>query len=250
MLRDFGTARDADVSWLTSAPAAAPCGLSAVSPNKTSWPTCSLAVVAFPPQARLASRPVWTAFRRPSGTVRPSDFFRPFVISFFRSRRLPLVAFATAEAERSPRVRTQNFVQNRRHYQDSSKRKLGFAESSQLAPRAVGLTALRFRSVPHCTFGLPPDTPSRARRNVFTPPRETRCSGQVPLSLAWGSLRQGPRRTCFSSCRTSTHLLFCAHAGRTARLRLRAPGALSRELRSHEGPNGVGVVVRRTPRSL
>jgi hypothetical protein len=105
VVRGFGTARDADRGRPASASPSAPCGLSAVPRNSPSCPTCSLAVVAFPPRSRLASTSVGTVFRRPFGTVRPSDFFRPFVISFFRSRQLPLAAFATAEAERSPRVR-------------------------------------------------------------------------------------------------------------------------------------------------
>jgi hypothetical protein len=112
----FGTAVGPGAGWPASAPPSSPCGLSAVPGNSSRFPTRWLAVVAFPPRTRLSPLPVGDAFRRPFGTVQPSDFSCPFVISFFRSQRLPLVALATAEAKRSPRVRTQNFVQNRRHY--------------------------------------------------------------------------------------------------------------------------------------
>jgi hypothetical protein len=57
--------------------------LSAVSSNSPSCPAVSLAVVDFPPRMFGA---VGTAFRRPSGTVRPSDSSRLFVISLLFPR--------------------------------------------------------------------------------------------------------------------------------------------------------------------
>src|SRR3989442_2624480 len=87
VLLDFGTAyRTAGAGWPVAAPGTAPCGLSAVSRNRVRWPARSLAVVAFPPRSRRA---VGTAFRRPSGTTRPSDSSRLVAISSFVSRWLP-----------------------------------------------------------------------------------------------------------------------------------------------------------------
>ena len=86
---DFGTAcRTEGAGWPVSVPGTAPCGLSAVSGNRSRWPACLLAVVAFPPRARCA---VGTAFRRPCGTTRPSDSSRLMAISSFVSRWLPPV---------------------------------------------------------------------------------------------------------------------------------------------------------------
>jgi len=87
MFLDFGTAyRARGAGWPVRVPGTAPCGLSAVSRNRSRWPACSLAVVAFPPRSRRA---VGTAFRRPSGTLRPSDSSRLVAISSFVSRWLP-----------------------------------------------------------------------------------------------------------------------------------------------------------------
>ena len=76
---DVGTAyRTEGAGWPVSVPGTAPCGLSAVSGNRSRWPACSLAVVAFPLRGLRADG---TAFRRPSGTTRPSDSSRLVVIS-------------------------------------------------------------------------------------------------------------------------------------------------------------------------
>jgi hypothetical protein len=62
---DFGTAYRAEGAGRpVSVPGTAPCGLSAVSGNRSHWPACSLAVAAFPPRV---VRAVGTAFRRPGG---------------------------------------------------------------------------------------------------------------------------------------------------------------------------------------
>src|SRR5712691_6469806 len=84
---DFGTVYRAEGTGRpVSVPGTAPCGLSAVSRNRSRWPARSLAVVAFPPRVLRA---VGTAFRRPSGTLRPSDSSRLVAISSFVSRWLP-----------------------------------------------------------------------------------------------------------------------------------------------------------------
>ena len=58
-----------------------------------------------------------------------------------------------SEAERSPRVRTQNFVQIPSPLLVLLRRISGFAVLRQLT-QETRLTALRFRSVPHCTSGF------------------------------------------------------------------------------------------------
>jgi hypothetical protein len=97
---DFGAACWAGSrDWSHPFPGTAPRGLSAVSENSGNWLVALLAVIAFPP---LVLVEVGTAFRRPAGTVRSSDFSRLVVISLlvlddYRHR---------AEAERSRWVRT------------------------------------------------------------------------------------------------------------------------------------------------
>lgn len=85
---DFGTAyrTGGGAGWPVPVPGTAPCGLSAVSRNRSRWPAHSLAVVAFPPRVLRA---VGTAFRRPSGTTRPSDTSRLLAISSCVPRWLP-----------------------------------------------------------------------------------------------------------------------------------------------------------------
>ncbi len=69
-------------------------------------------------------------------------------------------------------------------------------------PRSHASSAFRLCSVPHCTVGLPSDPSSRMRPCLWW---------RVPSV-------QGPGRTSISSCRSSRHLLFCVHAGRTGLL--------------------------------
>ena len=95
--RGFGTERRFGTGTPAPPSPPAPCGLSAVPRNSLSCPTCSLAVVAFPPRSRRA---VGAAFRRPAGTMRPSDFSRPFAISL--PRQLPLVVAHRGGREISP----------------------------------------------------------------------------------------------------------------------------------------------------
>ncbi len=82
-------------------------------------------------------------------------------------------------------------------------------------PRSHASSAFRLCSVPHCTVGLPSDPSSRMRPCLWW---------RVPSV-------QGPGRTSISSCRSSRHLLFCVHAGRTGRLRRRRCAAVAHSLR-------------------
>ena len=101
---------------------------------------------------------VGTAFRRPSGTTRPSDSSRPFVISsFVLDDYRP-----SAEAERSPRVRTQNFVPTPSPLRSPSD---GYGLRCCRPAHPTGRTpygaSLSLGSALH--LRLPPDAPSRAR---------------------------------------------------------------------------------------
>ena len=146
-----------------SAPATAPCGLSAVSGNSSSWPACSLAVVAFPPRvlARGWDR-LSTAFRY-YATIRLLSSLRHLVLGSSMT-----TAACHAEAERSPRVRTQNFVPTPSPIRPPARRIWASLPSASSPQVWTPLTALRFRSVRHCTR-LPPDAPSRVVRSLRTP---------------------------------------------------------------------------------
>lgn len=74
-----------------------------------------------------------------------------------------------AEAERSPRVSTQNFVPTPSPIRPPVRRiwaSLPLASSPQVW---TPLTALRFRSVRYCIVGLLPDAPSRVVRSCERP---------------------------------------------------------------------------------
>jgi len=179
VFRAFGTARGPGTGWPMSAPPSAPFGLSAVARNSSSCPACSLAVVAFPPR----SAAVWTAFRRPSGTTRPSDSSRPFTTSSFRSRWPPRAAARAWRPRGLPGVRTQNFVPSPSPLRAPPD---GIWASPPLdgSPRGLRASmALRFRSVRHCTVDF----------------HWTALAGPPLVSLVLGSFRHGPKRTSTSS---------------------------------------------------
>jgi hypothetical protein len=167
------------------------------------WPACSLAVLAFPPRGFSTVR---TAFRRPSGTTRASDSSRLFAISsFILDGYRPW-----AEAERSPRVRTQNFTPTPSPLRPSARRIWASLPPASSPAVSDASAALRFRSVRCRTFGLPSDAPSRA----FPPPPPraaplSRWCGFPPSGLPRGLASHRIFLLCYS------HLMFCAHAGRT-----------------------------------
>jgi hypothetical protein len=142
-------------------------------------------VAAFPPRPAAA---VGTVFRRPCGSTRPSDSSRLFAISSFRSRWLPPTQ---AEAERSPRVRTQNFMPTPSPIRPPDRR---IWASLPLASSPSGLdasSALRFRSVRHSTSDFHSTLPRGLLLLAAQP--------SALVSLVWGFLRQEPQRT-FTSC--------------------------------------------------
>ena len=216
MFRDFGNAHVAGAGWPASAPPSSPCGLSAVSQNSPSCLACSLAVVALPPRGLAA---VGTAFRRPCGTVRPSDSSRPFDISSFRSRRLPLVVSHCGGREVSPgknaELRTDSVATTRARPTD-----IGLHRWTPVRPRDTRLTALRFRSVRCCTLDFHQTPP---RGTPGSRPSQRRCSGSVPLSHRCGvpSVRVPEG---LGSARIEHLLTFCsapmpgAHPGRAVRV--------------------------------
>ena len=109
VLLGFGAARGAARGTPRAAPpsAARACAFasSAVPRCSTSCPSCGSTVVAFPPPRSLAAPRLGTAFRRPSGTTRPSDFCRVIVLcSSVRGTS------ARAGPGRSPWVRPVIFV--------------------------------------------------------------------------------------------------------------------------------------------
>jgi hypothetical protein len=199
MVRDFGTTRGTGAGRPTSAPPVAPCGLSAVSRNNPRCPTASSAVVALPPC--LAA--LGTAFRRSSGTVRPSDFSRPLAISSFRPRWLPLSVARGGGREISPGKIRKTSCRHRRHYACPPNGYWAIPLSAGL-PRDIRLTTLCFRSMRHCTLDFH-RTPPRGPASSSVPlGKRPRIRGPVLrpgalVSSVWGSLRQGPQRT-YTSC--------------------------------------------------
>jgi hypothetical protein len=106
-----------------------------------------------------------------------------------------------AEAERSPRVSTQNFVPTPSPIRPPVRRiwaSLPLASSPQVR---TPLTALRFRSVRYCIVGLLPDAPSRV----------VRCC-ERPCLVDDGFPPSGPQEDLTTTCLTS---LFCVHAEHT-----------------------------------
>ena len=90
----------------------------------------------------------------------------------------------SAEAERSPRVRTQNFVPTPSPIRPPARR---IWASLPLASSPAGVdasAALRFRSVRYCIIRLLPDAPSRDLHLA-----------NALVSLMVGFLRQDPKRT-------------------------------------------------------
>ena len=167
-------------------PATSPCGLSAVLENRSSWPVRLLAVVALPPGAL----PPFL------GTMRRSDFSRPFFISPYVPSEYRYQIRLGAEAERSPRVRGTKLR----------------AKPSSLPMLADGYRAsLLFTSSPpshrlidaslFAQFSTTPQASTRHSLAGGSPFRT--CSSCEPgpvlrtnalASLVRGSLRQGPQR--------------------------------------------------------
>ena len=179
MFRAFGTARGAGTGWPVSAPPSAPRGLSAVARNSSSCPACWLAVVAFPPRLSAGWSRLSTAFRY-YATIRLLSSHHHFVLSFsvVTARGCP-----RAEAERSPRVRTQNFVPSPSPLRAPPD---GIWASPPGGGSPCGWrasSALRLCSVRHCTSDF-------HWTALAVPPL---------VSLVMGSFRHGPKWT-FTSC--------------------------------------------------
>ena len=159
MLSDFGAPCGRDGGRSRSLPPSAPFGLSAVSEISSGCLPSLLAVTAFPPPELSRLRPPFLGLlvvcAHPTPLVPSSS-----VLSSFLTTASPS---GSAQAERSPRVRTWNFPLHRRPY--------------ALPPTDIGLRLLTASSpkgrAPHDAslpfdagfhLRLPPDLPSRARQ--------------------------------------------------------------------------------------
>ena len=143
-----------------------------------------------------------------------------------------------AEAERPPRVSTQNFVPTPSPIRPPVRRiwaSLPLASSPQVW---TPLTALRFRSVRYCIIRLLPDAPSRVLRSC-----------ERPCLVDGGFPPSGPQEDLTATCLTS---LFCVHAEHTKALRvappaLRAAGGLDRAIREPSWAITDGLCVHSCP---
>ncbi len=172
---------------------------SAVPRSSESCPTCCSTVIAFPPPAR-STRRVGTAFRRPSGTTRSSDFCRAIVLC-----SCVLGATACAEPGRSPWVRPMIFVTTSSPVQPRRVRISGFAAGCRLTRRGC-LTALRLRSIQPRTYDFHQTSP-RGLLGVMSPPKDLVLQANALVSSVSGSLRRAPG--------LDFHLLIVGHARRT-----------------------------------
>ena len=153
---DFGTAyRTEGAGRPVSVPGTAPRGLSAVSRKQI------LLACAFAGRGRLPSP------HRARGWDRLSTAFRYYAtIRLLSSHRHLVVGCSmttatSAEAERSPRVRTQNFVPTPSPIRPSARRIWASLPLASSPAGSDASAALRFRSVRYCIVRLLPDTPSR-----------------------------------------------------------------------------------------
>lgn len=142
------------------------------------------------------------------GWDRLSTAFRYYATIRLLSSRRHLVVGSSmttarhAEAERSPRVSTQNFVPTPSPIRPPVRRiwaSLPLASSPQVR---TPLTALRFRSVRYCIVGLLPDAPLRV----------VRCC-ERPSLVDDGFPPSGPQEDLTTPRLTS---LFCVHAEHTS----------------------------------
>lgn len=141
------------------------------------------------------------------GWSRLSTAFRYYATIRLLSSRRHLVVGSSmttalhAEAERSPRVSTQNFVPTPSPIRPPVRRiwaSLPLASSPQVR---TPLTALRFRSVRYCIIRLLPDAPSRVLPSC-----------ERPCLVDGGFPPSGPQEDLTVTCLTS---LFCVHAEHT-----------------------------------
>ena len=170
-------------------------GWSAVAKGSPSCSAPSSTVTAFPPPfARVR-----TAFRRPSGTTRSSDFCRVIVLR-------PCVLRSTARAEpgRSPRVNSNDLNSISAPLHPRLRWILGFVARGRLTHRGC-LTALHFRSKRRSTYDFyrtsPRGSAATARPESVPVVVHTVHSVQRPCLLGVESPPSGPRVWTFTSCR-------------------------------------------------
>lgn len=154
------------------------------------------------PPARLSTPRVWSDFRRPFGTVRPSDFC--WAIDF---RSLVLRPTARAEPNRSRQVRHDRLRTHPVAHTHAVLTDFGLHRWGPAHPlRTPYGTSLSLETVAH--LRLPPDLRSRARQG-YAHGKDLVIQINALVSSVSGSLRWAPG--------LDFHLLPVGRAGRTPR---------------------------------
>jgi hypothetical protein len=196
---DFGNANRTGGDRSPSIRPSSPFGLSAVSKCISKRLSCSLAVASFPPPTY---RGVKATFRWLCGTTRPSDSSRPFVVSSFRPRQLPL---SRGGREVSPGKGHGTSPDHRRLYSfpptDIGLRMLMVSSPTGHKPHR----RFALRSVPGFTLGFHRTSPRGLSRAL--PLKGPGAPGRRPCLLGVGFPPSGSQE--------DFHLPFRAHAGRT-----------------------------------
>ena len=107
------------------------------------------------------------------------------------------ITTASAEAERSPRVRTRNFPLHRRLYA-FPQTDIGLRCYRPARPRAIRLVDASLSFDARFHLRLPSDPPSRARQR-YASAKDLVLQIDAPALPVLGSLRQGPMRTFTSN---------------------------------------------------
>ena len=196
MLCDFGTACARGRGRPRSLTPSAPLGLSAVSQISSS---------CLPSMAGRDRLPSPSSF--PLGYDRLSTALRYYAVIRLLSslRHLSFSSFLatapSAEAERSPRVRTRNFPLHPRPYA-LPPTDIGLRSPLAGSPKGRAPLDASLSLGAEVHLRLPPDLPSRARQGCATG-KDLVLQIDALVSSVLGSLRQGPMRT-FTSC--SAHM--------------------------------------------
>ena len=161
-------------------------------------------VAKYMPRHRCPPSQTWRTFlANHVNQIAAADFFVVPTVTYRLSscRWSSMTTALHAEAERPPRVSTQNFVPTPSPIRPPVRRiwaSLPLASSPQVR---TPLTALRFRSVRYCLIRLLPDAPSRVVRSC-----------ERPCLVEDGFPPSGPQEDLTTTCLTS---FFCVHAEHT-----------------------------------
>ncbi len=183
---DFGVAR----GRAAGRPAAAPpstceaCAspTSAVSKNSPSCRACLSTGIAFPPSCGSPPR-VGTAFRRPFGTMRSSDFCRAIAVRPLGHRLRGARQISLGKKQQTSRRPVASTP--------APPTKIGLSLLGASLPSTDALRRFTSRSGLIAHLLLPPDVPSRDHRGC-APAAEPVLRIDALVSSVSGSLRQGP----------------------------------------------------------